>query len=139
MACLLSTVPEIGILVQKLRPRTTVAAPDAVGADRRDRLLLLQVGRGLAAIAVAVSHARPGTSAFVEPIPGWLMTILHGSLGGAGSGCGQADSDPWGWSPDPNMINAAIVLRGLIIYRFGSICMHWQICLVNQLLMVYLE
>jgi hypothetical protein len=88
-------VSEIGILVQKLRPRTTVAAPDAVGADRRDRLLLLQVGRSLAAIAVAASHAQLGTSAFVEPIPGWLMTILDGSFGGAGSGCGQADSDPW--------------------------------------------
>jgi exopolysaccharide production protein ExoZ len=68
------------IPAQTVPPATAV--PDAVAADRRDRLLLLQVGRGLAAIGVAASHARLGTSAFVEPIPGWFMTILEkGFLG----------------------------------------------------------
>ena len=61
---------------------TAVAAPGAVWAGRRERLLLLQVGRALTAIGVAASHARLGTSAFVEPIPGWLMAILEkGFLG----------------------------------------------------------
>src|SRR4051812_34830777 len=65
-----------------LLPAAAVAAPGVIAADQRDRLLLLQVGRGLAAIGVAASHARLGTSAFVEPIPGWLMTILEkGFLG----------------------------------------------------------
>jgi len=57
-------------------------APDGVLASRHERLLLLQVGRGLAAIAVAASHARLGTSAFVDTLPDWLMMILaHGALG----------------------------------------------------------
>ena len=68
--------------MQKLRAATTVPAANAGATARRDRLLLLQVGRGLAAIGVALSHARLGTSAFVEPIPGWLMAILEkGFLG----------------------------------------------------------
>ncbi|MGA2291494.1 acyltransferase family protein [Bradyrhizobium sp.] len=67
---------------ENLRPAIAAAAPDVAVADRRDRLLLLQVGRGLAAVGVAISHARLGTSAFVEPIPGWLMAILaKGFLG----------------------------------------------------------
>jgi len=53
-----------------------------VSTGRHERLLLLQVGRAMAAIAVAASHARLGTSAFVDPVPDWLMNILaHGALG----------------------------------------------------------
>src|SRR6267154_4057685 len=73
---------DVEIPARRAQPATAVAVPDAVAADRRDRLLLLQVGRGLAAVGVAASHARLGTSAFVEPIPSWLMTILEkGFLG----------------------------------------------------------
>lgn len=72
----------VEIPTQMVQPAIMAAAPDVVAADRRDRLLLLQVGRGLAAVGVAISHARLGTSAFVEPVPGWLMTILEkGFLG----------------------------------------------------------
>jgi Acyltransferase family len=67
--------------VQNGLPAIRPALSD-VAADRRDRVLLLQVGRGLAALGVAISHARLGTSAFVEPIPDWLMTTLaKGFLG----------------------------------------------------------
>jgi exopolysaccharide production protein ExoZ len=62
-------------------PPAIKSAVSEMAADRRDRLLL-QVGRGLAAVGVAISHARLGTSAFVEPIPDWLMSILaKGFLG----------------------------------------------------------
>src|SRR6476646_1411038 len=49
---------------------------------KSDRLFLLQVGRGLAACSVALYHIRLLTSAFVEPLPGWLEAVLkHGFLG----------------------------------------------------------
>lgn len=72
---------DVEVPVQNVLPAIRPALSD-VAADRRDRLLLLQVGRGLAALGVAISHARLGTSAFVEPVPDWLMTILaKGFLG----------------------------------------------------------
>src|ERR1700676_347124 len=72
---------DVEVPAQNVLPAIKSAVSE-VAADRRDRVLLLQVGRGLAALGVAISHARLGTSAFVEPIPDWLMTTLaKGFLG----------------------------------------------------------
>jgi peptidoglycan/LPS O-acetylase OafA/YrhL len=59
---------------------TKLPAPGSAGEPRR--LLSLQVGRGLAAVSVALYHARVGTDNFVERVPDWLTAIVqHANLG----------------------------------------------------------
>jgi exopolysaccharide production protein ExoZ len=54
---------------------------DIANRDRRDRLLSLQVGRGLAAVGVVLHHARIYTDVY-SPAPEWLARIIqNGFLG----------------------------------------------------------
>jgi peptidoglycan/LPS O-acetylase OafA/YrhL len=54
---------------------------DVASVDRRERLLSLQVGRGLAAVGVVLHHARIYTDVY-SPAPEWLARLLqNGFLG----------------------------------------------------------
>jgi peptidoglycan/LPS O-acetylase OafA/YrhL len=54
---------------------------NAANLDRRERLLSLQVGRGLAAVGVVLHHARIYTDVY-SPAPEWLARIIqNGFLG----------------------------------------------------------